>query len=120
MNVKTCLIVFASTLGLIVIAAVVGNVLESAGVLTRATLGPRGIATVKAFYLVLFGVLGFAVVPLVIKYFVEMQIRIGNGALGPIQWLQDHERGVIYGLWGMIVVGLGLALPAAMRSGFFK
>jgi len=113
-------VVIASTLGLIMIGAVIGNLLESAGILTRETIGAKGIAAVKLFYFILFCVLGFAAVPIFIKYFIDLQIRLGNGDALPIKWLQAHERNVVYGFWGMIVVGLSMALPAAMNNGFFK
>lgn len=120
MNARTCLMVITSTLGLIVVGAVVGNVLESAGILNREALGPRGIAAVKLFYLILFCILGFATVPLLIKYFIDLQIRLGNGDVFPVKWMQDHELSVVYGFWVMIVVGLSMALPAALRNGFLK
>jgi hypothetical protein len=120
MNARTCLLVIASALGLIVVGAVVGNVLQSTGILNREALGPRGIAAVKLFYVILFCVLGFAAVPLLIKYFIDLQIRLGNGDISPVKWLQAHERSVVYGFWAMVVVGLSMALPAAVRNGFFK
>jgi hypothetical protein len=40
MNARTCLMVIASTPGLIVVGTVVGNVRESAGILCRETLSP--------------------------------------------------------------------------------
>jgi hypothetical protein len=49
-----------------------------------------------------------------------MQIKIGNGELFLIQWLQAHEHGVIYGLWSFFVIGLCIAIPAAIKDGFFK
>ena len=120
MNIRICLIVAAATLGVIVAGAVIGNILESAGLLTREGLGPKGVGIVKLFYLFLFMVLGLALVPLLFKAFLALQIRIGNGEAFPVQWLLSHERSVVYGFWGLIVLGLLMALPAAWRNGFFK
>jgi hypothetical protein len=120
MRTKACLIVIGTAAALLVIGAVVGNVLESAGVLTRETLGPKGIAAVKILFVLLFCIFGFAAVPLLIQYFIHLQIRIGNAEAAPIRWLQAHERGVVYACWSLIVAGLAMGLPAALRHGFFK
>jgi len=120
MNTRICLSVFASTLGLIVISAIIGNMLESAGLLTRQALGPAGIVAVKLFYMLLFVILGLAAVPLLVKYFCALQVRIGNEEAFPVKWLLAHERKAVYGFWGLIVLGLLMAFPAAWRNGFFK
>jgi len=120
MRTKACLIVIGAAAGLLVIGAVVGNVLESAGILTRETLGPKGVAAVKLLFFTLFCVFGFALVPLLIKYFIYLQIRIGNAELAPIRWLQAHERAVVYAGWSLVAAGVALGLPVALRHGFFK
>ena len=120
MNTRICLIVAAATLGVIITSAVVGNILESTGLLTRQGLGPKGVGAVKLFYLTLLVVLGVVLVPLLLKAFLALQIRIGNGETFPVKWLLAHERGVVYGFWGLIVSGLLLAIPTAWRNGFFK
>ena len=118
MNTKICLIVFASVFGLLIVSAIIGNILESNG--TLKTLSPRGVAAVKMFYFALFCVLVFSLVPLLLKYFISAQIKIGNEELFLIKWLQAHEQGVVFGFWTLCVIGLCMALPAAMRAGFFK
>ena len=69
MNSKICLIVVAAILGAIVVSTIVGNILESTSLWTRQNLGPKGVWTVKLFYLSLFVMLGTALVPLLIKVF---------------------------------------------------
>jgi hypothetical protein len=118
MNTKTCLIIFGATVGLLIVSAIIGNILESNG--TLKALNPRGIAAVKLFYFALFCVLGFSLVPLLLRYFISAQIRIGNGEFFLIKWIQAHEKGVIYGFWSLFVIGLCIALPAAIKNGFFK
>lgn len=102
MNTRIGLVVFASTLGLIVISAIIGSILESAGLLTRQVLGPSGTAAVKLFYLPLWVILGLAAVPLLMKYFCTLQVRIGNEDVLPVKWLIAHERKAVYGFWGLI------------------
>ena len=118
MNTKICLIVFASVFGLLIVSAIIGNILESTG--TLKTLSPKGVTAVKMFYFALFCVLVFSLVPLLLKYFISAQIKIGNEELFLIKWLQAHEQGVVFGFWTLCVIGLCMALPAAMRAGFFK
>lgn len=113
-------IILAAAAGLIGIGAVAGYLLESAGRLDAETIGAQGILVIKIFHCGLFLLLGFALVPLVVRYFIRMQIRIGNGARLPIRWLRAHEAAVVYGFWCLIVVGVCLALPAALKDGFFK
>ena len=120
MNSKICLIVVAAILGAIVVSTIVGNILESTSLWTRQNLGPKGVWTVKLFYLSLFVMLGTALVPLLIKYFLVLQIRIGNGATFPVKWLQAHERSIVYAIWVLIMLGLSIALPVAWRNGFFR
>jgi hypothetical protein len=118
MNTKLFLIIFASAFGLLIVSAVLGNMLESNGMFKN--LSPRGIAAVKMFYSALFCVLVFSLVPLLLRYFISAQIKIGNGELVLIQWLQAHEQEVVYGFWALCVIGVCIALPAAIKAGFFK
>jgi hypothetical protein len=59
-------------------------------------------------------------VPLFLRLFVKMQIKIGNGEVFLIKWLQRHEQKVVYGVWVMYLIGLMISLPSAIREGFFK
>ena len=118
MNIKICLITLASAFGLLIVGAIIGNILESNG--TLETLGTKGITAIKLTYFVLFCVMGFTIVPVALKYFITMQIKIGNGEFFLIKWIQIHERAVIYGFWSLFVIGLCIAIPAAIKDGFFK
>jgi Cu/Ag efflux pump CusA len=118
MNTKIYLIIFASAFGVLIVSAIFGNILESNG--TLKTLSPIGIAAVKLFYVALFCVLCFSLIPLLLTYFISAQIKIGNGESFLIQWLQAHEKGFIYGFWALCVIGLCMAVPAAIKAGFFK
>jgi len=134
MNIKICLIILASAFGLLIVGAIIGNILEpkqrahssqlccgelqSGGTLEK--LGANGITAIKLTYFVLFCVIGFSLVPLLIKYFISGQIKIGNEEFFLIKWIQAHEKGVIYGFWSLFLIGLCIALPAAIKDGFFK
>jgi len=106
MNTKTYLIILASSFALMIVGSIVGNILESNGTLSAEKIGPRGIAAIKAAYLALFCVMSFAIVPLAIRLFIVMQLKIGNGEFVFIKWFQAHEQAVVYGFWGMMVLGI--------------
>ena len=108
MNIKICLIVFLSALGLIVIGAIIGNILESKGTVSAETIGPKGINVVKVAYFALFCVLIFTFVPLVVRFFISMQIKIGNGEFILVKYFQEHEKTIVYGFWIMIIIGFGI------------
>ena len=115
---KPFLIIFVSTFALLVLSSIVGNVLESSGTLGKLT--PRQITSVKVFYFALFCVLGFSLVPLVLRLVITMQARIGNADLLIVRFLQSHEKGVVYSFWALFLIGLSIALPYAIKDGFFK
>jgi len=118
MNIKKCLIIIASAFGLMVAGAIICNILIYNG--TLKLLGPGGITAIKLTYFILFCVMGFALVPIALRYFISKQIKIGNGEYFLIKWIQAHEEPVVYGFWSLFIVGLCIALPAAIKDGFFK
>jgi hypothetical protein len=108
MNIKIALIVFLSALGLLIISAIIGNILESNGTLDAATIGPKGINVVILAQFALFCVMIFAFVPLVVRFFIFMQVKIGNGELFLVKLFQAHEQAIIYCFWIMMVIGFGI------------
>ena len=110
---KVRLTAFLAVFGLIIISAIVGNVLESNGILTRENLGPRGIAAGMMVYFALFCLLCFTAVPLAVRIFIAGQIKIGHGQLAVIKWLQAHEHAVVFAFWGFIIVGFAIIYALA-------
>jgi len=70
---------FSSSFGLIILGAIIGGILESSGTVTRETLGSKEITILLMIYFALFCIGAFALVPLVLRLFIVMQIKIGNG-----------------------------------------
>ena len=105
-NTKMYLIIFGSSFALMIVGAVVGNILEANGTSSQEKLGPRGTAAVTAAYLALFCAMAFAIVPLAVRFFIVMQVKIGNGEFALIRWFQAHEQAVVCGFWGMMVIGI--------------
>jgi hypothetical protein len=106
---KIYLYILASSFGLMILGSVIGGILESSGTVTRESLGARGVAMVLMVYFALFCLAAFALVPVVLRAFIAMQIKIGNGEFFLVKWLQTHEQGVVYGVWGFFAAGLGIA-----------
>jgi hypothetical protein len=120
MKIKIFLIILACTFGLIIAGAIIMGTLESQGTLTSESMGPQGSAAIQIIYFILFCVMCLALIPIFIHTFIVLQIKIGNGPLSIIQWLQAHERAVVYGAWIAFIIGLCLSLPGAIRDGFFN
>ncbi len=120
MSAKIFLIILAGVMALLISSAIVVNILESSGKLSRETIGPGGVSAIQIFFFSLFIIICFTVVPLFIKLFLYMQIKIGHGELAVIKWLQANETHVIYGLWIFMLIGFCIALQGAIKDGLFK
>lgn len=113
MDTKLFIILASSSFGLILLGAVIGNALESQGVLTKESLGPEGTLIVVSVFFALFCMLAFSLVPLFIRGFITMQVKIGNGERLLIQWVRAHERALVYGIWALFGTGLIIAFTLA-------
>jgi hypothetical protein len=120
MNTKLYLIILASAFGLLIVGSIVGNMLESSGRFDSESLGPRGITALKIFFFTLFCIICYAAVPLLIKAFIVLQLKVGNGESFLVKFVQAHEQAVTYGFWAMCAIGICISLPAAIKEGFFK
>ncbi len=112
MDIRFFAILAGSSFGVIVLTALAGNLLETAGVLSKERLGQKGIAAILAFYFALFCIMAFSLVPIFVHAFITMQARIGNGEHAVVQWIREHERTVVYGIWTLF--GAGLVMIAAL------
>lgn len=113
MNIKTYLIILGSSFALMIIGAIVGGILESSGTVTRESLGSHGVTIIFMIYFALFCLVAFALVPLAVRFFIDMQIKIGNGDFFLIKWFQAHERTIVYCFWGVFALGLTIAFSLA-------
>lgn len=120
MNTEPFLIAMAVSFGLIILASFTGGVLRSRFKITIKQLGPTWPLVIKLFYLILFGVIGFCLVPLVLHFFFSMQVEIDNDDLVLIKWLAANEPQMVYGLWALFVAGLVIALPAVIKGSLFR
>lgn len=120
MNIKFFTMVFFGSLGLIIVSAVIGNILETKGLLTKEMIGSNGATAVLAFYFGLFCVMAFSLVPVALRFFLNMQVKIGNAEFVLIRWLQAHEQSVVCGFWGLIIIGLIIIFSLVKPSEIFK
>ncbi|MBI5094710.1 MAG: hypothetical protein HZB26_20025 [Candidatus Hydrogenedentes bacterium] len=114
------IVVPAGTLVLFIVLSVVGNAIESQGLITspEERAKAESIAITAAF--VLFLVLGYSVVPLFVRVFILGQVKIGNGEFPPVKALRRHEKYFVFGVWAFFTIGLLIAFPAMVADGFFQ
>lgn len=63
--------------------------------------------------------IAMAAVPVMLKLVIGFQIRMGNGELPVVRFFNTHHWQITWGLWGLYLLGLGVALPVMIKSGFF-
>jgi hypothetical protein len=102
MNTKILLIIFA----LEIIAFILGLVTLNREAQTR-------------FVNIIMPIICFTLLPLFIKLFIFLQIKIGHGEWLPIKWLQSHETAVICGAWIFLIIGFCIAIKDDV-SNYFK
>lgn len=108
----TALIAFAAIVLLSAAGHVLGSRAPAQGADALKPLSPY----VPAVFFLLFLVLGFSLVPLMLRAFIVMQTSIGNADLWIVRGLRDHERGITYGVWGMFALGTLIALPVMVKD----
>jgi|GEM_PF-648415 hypothetical protein len=104
-----CGIGFVSMLG----AAITGSVIYRGETEVRWTPLRIGLAS-----LVLIGFLVFVymLVPLLLRGFLQAQVRIGNTELPLVRWLLSHERTACFAVWTVWTLGLAIGLPFAIHD----
>jgi hypothetical protein len=109
-------ILSATLFALIILIAIIGNVLEGAGVAPP----PPGLQLPAMIgFFALFLAFAFSLVPLMVKLFLAGQGGIGNAERGLIKALSAHQAGIVWAIWTIWLLGLAIALPAMIEDGFF-
>jgi len=117
MNIKVFLLIFALALGLMIFSDNFFNIFESGRMLAKKTIGPKGIPFLQVFQFAMFLVLGFSIIPIMIRLFVILQLKIGNGELPLVQFLHAHEQGAVFSIWGFYAIGLCYIVPEFIKNG---
>jgi hypothetical protein len=104
-----CGIGFVSMLG----AAITGSVIYQG-----ETEGPWTPLRIGLASLVLIGFLVFVymLVPLLLRGFLQAQLKIGNTELPLVHWLLSHERTAWFAVWAVWTLGLAIGLPFAIHD----
>jgi hypothetical protein len=112
MNIKIYVIIAASAFGLMIVGSIIGGILAARVYASN----PQLEKTMLIIYGILFLALGLASVPILVRVFITLQERIGNGELAVIQWIRSNEFVISCSVWGIVVLGLIIALPAALKA----
>jgi hypothetical protein len=94
----------------------VGNLLDAAGLI------PRGPGIRLGSLVIFFGLsvaLMFSAVPLMVQLVLGFQVRVGNANIPVIRSLIARQRAIVFVFWGLIALGLLIAIPAAILDGAF-
>jgi len=115
LNIKPYLIILGSIIIFFILFALARNsVLEK----SFAPADIRQQVFIKGILISAFLIFGAAVVPVFLKVFLYLQSNIGNGDLAAMKLLREHPMKVVYAVWAVFGLGLLLALPVMIRSGF--
>jgi len=115
-SLRTHAIIFAALLALIIGIASIGNALEAAGTL------PPPPTLQLVMRIVFFGLviaLALSAVPVMVKAVIAAQIRAGNADQPLIKVVVDNQNLIIIGMWLIMIVGVAIAIPAAIQDGLF-
>ena len=115
-SLRTHALITGGLFALIIAMAIVGNALQASGIVKH----PEALQTpMRIVFFTIFIVFAFSLVPTLVKVFVAGQGAIGNADKGFIQLIARHQVGVIFAIWGIWILGIAVALPTMISSGFF-
>ena len=109
-------IICASIFAAIIILAMIGNALQAGGVVAESPALRLG-AMIVFFGLTV--ALMFSFVPVMVKLVLGFQVGIGNAGQPVVAGFIARERLIIFVIWGLIALGLVIAVPAAIIDGAF-
>jgi len=103
--------------GAILLAVIVGDAIIASG----AVANPTAFETpAKIVFFTLFVAFGFSLVPLMVAIVLGGLDLIGKGLKAqPFQPLISRPGWIVWPIWALMALGLTVALPAAIRAGFF-
>lgn len=112
MTLRTNVIICGSLFVALIGTAIIGNVLQGAGV---APLSGRASYFAMFGFFGLFIAFGFSAIPVIVKTVLAAQPRGGPMT----QALARHQNAIIYAMWGLMGAGCAIAIPAAVIGGMF-
>ena len=115
LSLRAHLWIFLGLLAGVILLGIAGNLLAAAGYQAMLL---RFQVPLRVLFLSLVLALPFAFAPVMVKLVVGFQTRVANGGRPAIRALASHQTTIIWGLWVLLLAGIAVALPAAIKDGF--
>jgi hypothetical protein len=115
-SLRTHAIISGALFAAIVLLAVGGNALIAAGVVRQPTT-PSPLA--MGLFFGLFLAFGFSAIPVMVKLVVRGHQALGTDGKPLIRNIVAAQNLIIWVIWGILALGLVVAIPAAVRGGLF-
>ena len=116
LSLRTHAIICASIMAAIMVLAMLGNALHDSGIVED---GPTVRLTAMILFFALTVALMLSAIPVMVKLVLGFQVGIGNAGHPVVAGLIARERLIVFFLWGLIALGLVVAVPAAIIDGAF-
>ncbi len=117
MRIYTLMFISGGLFGAIVLAVLVGDALIASGAVRNQAAFET---PAKIVFFTLFVAFGFSLIPLMVALVLGGLDLIGKGLnVQPFKPLIARPGWIIWPIWVLMALGLGVALPAAIRAGFF-
>lgn len=116
-KISTLVVISGGLFGTILLAVIVGDVIQASG----AVRNPTSLETpAKIVFFTLFVAFGFSLIPLMVAVVLGGLDLIGKGLkVQAFQPLISRPGWIVWPIWALMALGLAVALPAAIRAGFF-
>jgi hypothetical protein len=116
LSLKAHAMISVGLLATMIVGAIAGNIAHDNGLLRD---GSTVQFAVMIGYFTLFVAFGYSLIPLMVKLVLRGQAAIGNGNVSVVRAAIAHENKIVIAFWVLITLGLAVALPEAIKEGFF-
>ena len=96
-----------------ILLSIIGSYLEKTGAINREDIN---MPIYLGLVFIIFFILCFSIVRPLLRVFVKLQRRTGNGDLAVIQFISKHEKRITWGVWAFFTIGLMIAFPTILRD----
>jgi hypothetical protein len=116
-KIPTLVLISGGIFGAILVAVIAGDAIIASGTVAN----PKAFETpAKIVFFTLFVAFGFSLIPLMVAIVLGGLDLIGKGLNAqPFQPLISRPGCIVWPIWALMALGLAVALPAAIRAGFF-
>jgi hypothetical protein len=116
LSLRAHIIICASLFAAMLIIGWGGSILQATGV-----IGAPGILRIPLMILMfaLFAGFGFSAIPVMVMLVLSFQTKIGNSDVPAVAAALRAQKTIIWVLWGLMLAGIAIGLPAAIEGGLF-